>query len=301
MNDITTRILCRNANDIAVVNEIVVENIYLKEFLLPFLKHPGLVIDIGAHIGAFTVLALSQLDTLGAVAVEPENANYSQLQENLEQFGLTSKVIAVSCGLWDIDCEIPLYLVRENAVAHTPFLEMNRAEGSSSSEFQMIKMRTLDGVLHEAQLDEKPIMLIKSNCEGAECRLFKAAKRTLSNTAVIIGSVHEHACTPADVQNELSGFAVVIGEQRGVQGAEVRNFWAVNKRFWSTQHEDMETFLLKAKELDLKQKLIQIEYELAKTKQELSQRGLELSELKSSLSWRITAPFRFLLSAVKQR
>ena len=39
------------------IEEVYQRNEYLKDFILPFVPQDGIVVDVGAHIGCFTVLA----------------------------------------------------------------------------------------------------------------------------------------------------------------------------------------------------------------------------------------------------
>jgi FkbM family methyltransferase len=68
----------QTGSDIGVIKEVYEENCY--RFDPAYVKPGGVVIDIGANIGAFSLLVPSKISVL---AFEPEPHNFSILQSNL--------------------------------------------------------------------------------------------------------------------------------------------------------------------------------------------------------------------------
>ena len=66
-----------------VIEEVYQRNEYLKDFILPFVPQDGIVIDVGAHIGCFTVLAGEKFKPKLIAAIEPEPSNFDYLLRNI--------------------------------------------------------------------------------------------------------------------------------------------------------------------------------------------------------------------------
>jgi len=92
--------------DLGLYSEIYLENIYSQEVLSRGMN----VIDIGAHIGAYTILVAEKVGKDGKViAIEPEPKNYEQLLKNI-QLNHFENVIPPNIALADQDGFKKLYL-----------------------------------------------------------------------------------------------------------------------------------------------------------------------------------------------
>lgn len=77
-------------SDDVVFRESWGENVYRLE---PHMLRPGgVVVDVGANVGAFTLLALAMQSRLRVVAVEPDEANATILEANVELNGWAERV-----------------------------------------------------------------------------------------------------------------------------------------------------------------------------------------------------------------
>ena len=84
-------------NDAVIYNSVVTRNEYR---LPPRLAHDSVVIDIGAHAGMFSHLALDR-GARAVYAFEPEPANFEQAQRNLDAF--KSRVTLTRRAVWRSD------------------------------------------------------------------------------------------------------------------------------------------------------------------------------------------------------
>lgn len=82
--------------DRIVIDEQFSENVY--QLRPDMLRNTGIVVDIGANIGAFSVFA-SMLGAKRVCAYEPEVENYALLRLNMELNGYTDRLEAFNTGV----------------------------------------------------------------------------------------------------------------------------------------------------------------------------------------------------------
>ncbi len=81
--------------------------------------HRRVFIDIGAHIGRYTILALSRFHYDTVVAVEANPATFATLKKNIALNGMAARAIAVPVALSDREGTIEFETNRNNlAVGH---------------------------------------------------------------------------------------------------------------------------------------------------------------------------------------
>jgi len=232
----------QDPGDRLVIAEVLVNNIYLKEFLWPFLDQHGIVIDVGAHIGLFTVQAYRLLRPRMILAVEPEISNFTYLIQNIrEEYGLEAVSRAFQVALWDRLGEKPLFLQDGNTGGASLIMEKSEKEGAKSTREELVSVKTLDSLLEEVCLSAEPIMLLKIDAEGSEVSILRGASKTLERTAVIVGEAHEGVANSEDLRVLLSSFLLVFGE--AFLPLRIRTFWAVNKRFLESNAREIQRFL----------------------------------------------------------
>ena len=87
-----------DSGDFTAWHEVFVEGVYQLN-RLPF--KPELIVDLGAHIGTFTVLAHSHFPHARIVSIEPVHANFILLQKNSSINQVASELH--KCALADYD------------------------------------------------------------------------------------------------------------------------------------------------------------------------------------------------------
>ena len=176
----------------------------LDRWFLP--KKGDIVIDVGAHIGIYTMICSRLVGASGKViAIEAASPYFKTLQENI-QLNSLNNVVAVNCILYSKD--MPFSLSRYDAILvagrRGGIMEQEREQKiqeeqmfksiSSNSNFTentMQRAMTLDTVLQQqmtAGSINHPIW-IKIDVEGAELDVLKGATKTLAanrNIAILI-------------------------------------------------------------------------------------------------------------------
>ncbi len=136
----------------------------IPDYVLP---DDGIVLDVGAHIGTFSVLAAARVPRGRVYAIEASRETFGLLRVNV---GLNNRtnVFAEHLALASVDGEVALYHDPEGNYGHTITKPL-----SPSSE--VVRGQTLATFMHERGVAS--VALAKFNCEGAEFRILLSATR----------------------------------------------------------------------------------------------------------------------------
>jgi FkbM family methyltransferase len=123
---------------------------------------PGMVVvDVGAHVGYFSLIAARQVGPTGRVfAFEPDPINYELLQRNIELNGYTN-VTAVNAAVADVVGSRTLFQTALDSGRHSTYHHGLPESGSVE-----VDTWTLDAFLETK--DWPPVDLVKVDVEGAE-------------------------------------------------------------------------------------------------------------------------------------
>jgi FkbM family methyltransferase len=147
----------------------------LANFVRKFLK-PGMVFaDVGAHLGEYTILGASMVQSAGRVhAFEARPDTFEILARNI-QLNAVRNVVAQACGVWKDEgfCEF-----EKTTDPSVSALRPNAAAGDGRS---LVRVETisLDHYFSDSALG-KPA-LIKIDVEGAELQVLQGARSMLSS------------------------------------------------------------------------------------------------------------------------
>ena len=144
-------------------------------FLLHVLRQEDLFVDIGANVGAYTVLASAAIGA-NSYCFEPVPSTYSRLMTNIRLNALENKVVALNMALGNEKGTL-VFSSDENCMNHV--ISANEAKKNTIT----VDVSTLD-----EELKGDPF-LIKIDVEGYETPALDGAKNTLQNSnlcAVII-------------------------------------------------------------------------------------------------------------------
>ena len=137
------------------------------EMFKKVVKEGDVVVDLGANIGYFTLLAARLVGKKGKVyAFEPEPINYSLLLKNIELNGYDN-VIATQKAVSDTSGKVKFYLDKEDTGAHSIY-QLDKGE-----RFIEVEAVNLDDFFKDNQ---HPINVIKMDVEGAEMAAFSGMK-----------------------------------------------------------------------------------------------------------------------------
>jgi len=168
------------------------DDVWLRNVYYPYVPRSShTVIDVGAHMGFFTLKVARQVKEV--IAFEPDPQNFMFLVQNIKYNNL-SNVKAFNYALGERDCDI--FLERKYGYGRTRVTRNNtkiRAE-----------MKTLDTLVN--QLDLHPDVL-KIDVEGYELQVLKGAKKVLAcfKPNLIIAAYH-YPAESKEIANYLSEF-----------------------------------------------------------------------------------------------
>src|SRR5882724_416472 len=211
------------------IEEVYQRNEYLKDFILPFVPQDGIVVDVGAHIGCFTVLAGEKFKPKLIAAIEPDPSNFDYLSRNILASGFTDIVRPFRIALWNAAGSRPLYSGGGSTGGNSFFPEKLSIEGADIIALTGIDVpvTTLDMLLQELGLEGEQIGVLKIDAEGAEAQILEGSVKTLSKTAVVVGELHEALVSREELERLLHDFVVAFGVP--FPPVNLTNFWAVRK------------------------------------------------------------------------
>jgi FkbM family methyltransferase len=142
-----------------------------EDFMFMWLKPEKgeVLVDIGAHIGKYTLTTAKIVGDEGIViAIEPNLENYQILQKNIEINNIKN-VIALNLVAWDKDCILKLFT---GHLAGHHSTKINWKLGANK-----VKARAMDNVLRENGI--KKVDWIKIDVEGAEWEVLCGLRETI--------------------------------------------------------------------------------------------------------------------------
>jgi FkbM family methyltransferase len=145
------------------------ENLIRRDYLSRgiTLNEGSTVVDIGANIGAFAVLAASIVGPKGRViAYEPVAGTFERLKENVALNKLTN----VECHRAAIDREEGTVTIRVAAKSALSTAHCFDKEGDNAAT-ETVPCHTLDRIFEDHQIER--INLLKVDCEGGEHGIFE--------------------------------------------------------------------------------------------------------------------------------
>ena len=161
------------------------------------LLQPGdTFIDIGAHIGYFSLLAASLIGQDGLVmCFEPNESNLDQLKKNviINQF---TNIQVMPFAVGNENKKVDFFLNQDNDGGHALW-DVGKHDfnikSREHSELFTVQMKTLDSILSDNRLDN--LKLIKMDVEGCESMVIDGAMNTLKlhNYPFVISEINRFA------------------------------------------------------------------------------------------------------------
>src|SRR5919107_500524 len=154
-------------------------------------KQGDIVVDIGAHMGRYTIIASKRVGTNGkVVAIEAHPGNFEMLNRNIKLNQLAN-VISLNYAVYSKETKIKLYLPEEESgyTMHNTIMS-NRA--GTEDKFIDVNAQTVDYLLELNQIKEERINWIKIDVEGAEFEVLKGATNVLSKSKDIALLIEIH-------------------------------------------------------------------------------------------------------------
>jgi len=172
------------------------------------------IIDIGAHVGLFTLKIARNAKKGLIIAVEPHPFNYELLVRNME-FNKIRNVIPLNLALADFNGITTLYLAEESG--------MHSVAIRRSDKYLRVQAKTLDQLVDELKLNK--VDFIKIDVEGYAFTVLKGAERTLKNNDLFIVASCGH--TPQEFRNVYrylsdKGFEIKVGSRKDIYASNAR-------------------------------------------------------------------------------
>lgn len=139
-------------------------------FVVHFLRPDDLFVDVGANIGAYTILA-SGATGCSAISFEPNPTTFSSLLLNVRLNNLTERVKALNSALGR----------EEGVLKMTEGLGTENSVCESGSEEKAISVRVTS---MDTVLNQRAPVLLKMDVEGFETEVFAGGKSTLQHPAL---------------------------------------------------------------------------------------------------------------------
>lgn len=159
-----------------VVEELFVPPVAYDLALVPF--EADAIIDCGAHIGAFSLLARRRFPSAALVAFEPNPDNEPYLRENLRSNGVSAQIIAAAVSTIDGRAAFRVQPGRSESG------RLAGPSGGDASEVNVIDLPAFVSRLAAASV------VVKMDIEGEEERLLPALIPVLPRTCAIFFETH---------------------------------------------------------------------------------------------------------------
>lgn len=170
------------SGDLGVVNEAFILNPYLGRGHLTIPPN-GVVVDVGANIGDFTLQAARQCPDGRVIAVEPVGEHVRILQDHARM----NQIPQVTC--------IHGALGGGSGTTQIAVDGPQSGRRATATQSEVVRVMTLPALMDEHRLAR--IDLLKLDCEGAEWDILPAAERVLPRIRQICMEYHcERGWTP---------------------------------------------------------------------------------------------------------
>jgi len=155
------KITYRDDSDLSVIDEFFVDKMYRSiDSIIPNLENP--ILDIGAHIGMFSLYASTLNPEIKIIALEPEPDNFELLKENLKTNHCKNVITKQVALTHTQETKTNLYISKDT---HTHSIV---SKTDSSIE---VNTTTLGKLITQNKLEK--ISLLKMDIEGAEFEIIK--------------------------------------------------------------------------------------------------------------------------------
>jgi FkbM family methyltransferase len=144
-------------------------------------KEGDIVIDIGAHIGLYTIISSKRVGANGkVVAIEAHPGNFEMLNSNIKLNQLTN-VIPLNYAVHSKETKVKLYLPSGES-GFTKYNTIMPNWINAQEKFVEVNANTLDYLLQLNEIRQEEVNWIKIDVEGAEFEVLKGATNVLSKS-----------------------------------------------------------------------------------------------------------------------
>lgn len=148
------------------------ENLITKEYPFKATGKPQIVLDIGGHLGTFSIFAARQSDQVKIYAFEPSPSTFRFLKDNLKLNHLDGQVLAYQEAVFDHDRGASFFI--DNTSAFRSLVHQSKTAGKLS-----VSTTTLSKIFKQFKIESCDFL--KMDCEGAEYAILESAPPEIFN------------------------------------------------------------------------------------------------------------------------
>jgi len=155
----------------------------LVNWFIPYAR--GVVLDVGANIGGYTVRACRQADLV--IAIEPQSEVFNLLKMNVNiNCKIKNNVVLIKKAIGGTQGKAVLKVPIKGTVIDSGRASISSSDLKSSIEYKSeeVEVDTLDNIISSLNIDR--IDFIKMDIEGAEAIAFEGMKLTLKTTKYVM-------------------------------------------------------------------------------------------------------------------
>jgi FkbM family methyltransferase len=163
-------------------------------------KQRDIFIDVGAHIGRYSIIAAKRIGRWGRViSIEAHPDTFELLKKNIELNGLPN-VTTINSVITSQGGKARLYLAGQDR-GFTIYNTIMTHRAKATENFLEVEANTLDNILESKNITE--VNWIKIDVEGAELEVLKGAVNTLSSNKDTTFVIEIHG---SEIYRELLGY-----------------------------------------------------------------------------------------------
>ena len=154
-------------------------------------KKGDTVLDVGAHLGRYTLISAQKVGNNGKViSIEANPSVLKKLKKNIELNELTNTA-SFNYAVYSLKTKIKLFIPNEG-LKNTIYNSVISNRSINSEKFIEVNGDTLDNILCYAGINAENVNWIKIDVEGAELEVLKGAHNILSKSKDIALLIEVH-------------------------------------------------------------------------------------------------------------
>jgi FkbM family methyltransferase len=153
--------------------------------ILGYIPAGGTFVDVGAHVGWYTLKAAKVVGPKGhVIAVEPNRETLVTLRENIAASGAGSIVVVAPVACSDSESTLTLYATARENTGESSLSKANASQDTTIAASYPVRARRLDDIVNEAGVGR--VNALKIDVEGAEFLVLKGAAATLDRDKPVV-------------------------------------------------------------------------------------------------------------------
>lgn len=187
---------------LGLIKDVIISDQY---HAAEFLKKDSIVIDAGANLGIFSILAAQIVSSGNIYAFEPVEDTYKFLRKNTEEY---PRIICQRLGLGDVCAQKDIFVNTRSTggsvLMDSPFYH-TQCDSDMGGDVELVDIITIDDYVEGHNIPS--VDFIKIDTEGYEAKILKGAERTIKKFKPIVAmSAYHNANDKNDLPKILKSF-----------------------------------------------------------------------------------------------